>query len=66
MLDSQSEELTSFTGDEGYSASDNNSGRGLNARLEVEVNITDTYIIYVLHFPEYTGTYTIVVTTIAN
>ena len=66
VLDSQSEELTSFTGDEGYSASDNNSGRGLNARLEVEVNITDTYFIYVLHFPEYTGTYTIVVTTIAN
>ena len=66
VLDSQSEELTSITGDGGQGATDNNSGPGLNAKLEVEVNITDTYLIYVPHSSSDTGTYTVVVTTIAN
>ena len=65
-LDSQSEEITSFTGDRGQIVGDNNSGRGNNARLEVEVNVTDTYFIYVTHVPGETGTYAVVVTTIAN
>ena len=67
-LDSQSEEIASSTGDLGQTVADNNSGRGNNARLEVEVNVTDTYFIYVT--PSIlslgTGTYAVVVTTLAN
>ena len=66
-LNSQSEELASFTGDEGHRVSDRNSGRGYNARLEVEVNVTDTYFIVVQrNISGRLGTYTVVVTTIAN
>ena len=66
-LNSQSEELASFTGDRFHRAEDNNSGRGYNARLEVEVNVTDTYFILVReNLSSDTGTYTVVVTTIAN
>ena len=64
-LSEHSEELTSVTGDRGEGAADNDSGRGNNARLEVEVNVTDTYIIVPLSISD-TGTYTVVVTTIAN
>ena len=66
-LNSQSEELASFTGDEGHRVSDRNSGRGYNARLKVEVNVTDTYFIVVQrNISLEIGTYTVVVTTIAN
>ena len=67
-LNSQSEEITSFTGDLGLSVADHKSGRGNNARLEVEVNVTDTYFINVTRLAQQgqTGTYTVVVTTIAN
>ena len=66
-LDSQYEELTSVTGDRGEGAADNNSGRGNNARLKVEVNVTDTYFIVVQpNLSAGSGTYTVVVTTIAN
>ena len=66
-LNSLSEELASFTGDEGARVDDNNSGRGNNARLEVEVNVTDTYFLLVREYlASDTGTYTVVVTTIAN
>ena len=64
-LSEHSEELTSVTGDRNEVAADNNSGRGNNARLEVEVNVTDTYIIVPISTSD-TGTYTVVVTTIAN
>ena len=64
-LSEHSEELTSVTGDRNEVAADNNSGRGNNARLEVEVNVTDTYIIVPISISD-TGTYTVVVTTIAN
>ena len=67
FLNSQSEELASFTGDQGHQVSDNNSGRGKNARLEVEVNVTDSYFITVQTIVLVgRGTYTVVVTTIAN
>ena len=67
-LDSQSEEIASFTGDRvPHFVEDNNSGWGNNARLEVEVNVTDTYFIVVrANLSSYTGTYTVVVSTIAN
>ena len=64
-LSEHSEELTSVTGDRNEVAADNNSGRGNNARLEVEVNVTDTYFIVPISTSD-TGTYTVVVTTIAN
>ena len=66
-LDSQSEEIASFTGDQGHRVADENSGRGKNAKLKVEVNVTDTYFIVVQgDLSAGTGTYTVVVTTIAN
>ena len=67
-LNGLSEELTSFTGDRGpHLVEDDNSGRGKNARLEVEVNVTDTYFIVAQTFlSSGAGTYTVVVTTIAN
>ena len=66
-LNSQSEGIASFTGDEFHRVADNNSGRGYNPRLEVEVNVTDTYFIVVQgDLSGGTGTYTVVVTTIAN
>ena len=67
-LDSQSEELASFTGDRvPHFVEDRNSGRGNNARLEVEVNVTDTYFIVVReNLSSNTGTYTVVVTTLPN
>ena len=66
-LNSQSEEIASFTGDLGHKVGDNNSGRGNNARLDVEVNVTDTYFIGTqTRVTTQTGTYTVVVTTLAN
>ena len=66
-LNSLSEEIASYTGDRGHQIADNNSGRGNNARLEVEVNVTDTYFIGVQRsISSEIGTYTVVVTTIAN
>ena len=65
-LSEHSEELTSVTGDAGAGAADRDSGRGNNAKLEVEVNVTDTYIILVPLPLSEIGTYTVVVTTIAN
>ena len=67
ILNSQSEEIASFTGDRVHQVADDNSGRGNNARLEVEVNVTDTYFILARDILSAgTGTYTVVVTTIAN
>ena len=65
ILNSQSEEIASYTGDRSHQVADDNSGRGNNARLEVEVNVTDTYFILARDILSAgTGTYTVVVTTI--
>ena len=61
-----SPEIRRYTGDHAGLIGDDNSGAGLNAKLKVRVNTTDTYIVQTQYRPSYVdsnpGTYTLVVT----
>ena len=65
-LTRNSPEIKRYIGDQNYQIADDNSGAGLNAKLKVRVNTTDTYILQAQYGSSYVdsnpGSYTLVVT----
>ena len=62
LLTESSSDIASVSGDQGIQARDQDSGNGNDAKLEIAVNTTGTYLI-AAESEEGTGTYTLVVTT---